>query len=358
MIQNKTTTAIMINTHKITLITVLGLMSFGLRAQSKPDTVIVNFGNSSKMVFYINEKGDLKALESYDLNAIVTDMSKKISADSITTQQEGGEQYLKDSVSTAESAANQIEADTSRIARRDWEDEEEDNWNGDRDGDDWDDRWSDDDNSSIVLSKKIGTNHYINFDLGINNYLGDGNTSPSNSNAPYTVKPWGSWYVAINSVHRSHVGGKLFLEWGGGISWYNFKFEDAGVRLDKTETDLQFGDGEGESFKKSKLTASFVNLNFVPVLDFGSRRKSGFRIGAGGYAGYRLGSHAKYIYKLDGNRERDKDKSDFYLNNLRYGLRLQLGFKGTDLFVNYDMNSLFSEGNAPKLNAFSFGITF
>ena len=48
---------------------------------------------------------------------------------------------------------------------------------------------------------------------------------------------------------------------------------------------------------------------------------------------------------------------NFYLNNLRYGLRLQLGLRGTDIFFNYDMNDLFIENKGPKLNAFSFGIT-
>jgi hypothetical protein len=43
---------------------------------------------------------------------------------------------------------------------------------------------------------------------------------------------------------------------------------------------------------------------------------------------------------------------------MRYGLRGQIGFNDIDLFVNYDMNDLFTEGKGPQLNAFSFGITF
>jgi hypothetical protein len=83
-----------------------------------------------------------------------------------------------------------------------------------------------------------------------------------------------------------------------------------------------------------------------------------FRIGAGPYVGYRIASRSKLVYSEDGDVEKEKDRDSFYLNNLRYGARLQLGFRSTDLFFNYDLNELFVEGKGPKLNAFSFGIIF
>lgn len=335
------------------------------QAQSKADTVVINFGNSSRMVFYINEKGDLEQLKSYDLNALVSDMKDKIEANTTVSSQEDGDKYLKDSLAITDSSTRELDDDSTN------EDEDSYSYNNGDNNDD-DDRWRDnnddswrgkaktwkdriDDDNNIVISNKLGNNHYINFDIGVNNYLEDGDF-PNSNDEQYSVKPWGSWYFAINSVHNNHIAGKLFIESGIGISWYNFKFEDASTRLVKTDTELLFVSGTADSFKKSKLTASFINLSLVPVLKFGSRKK-GFRIGAGGYGGYRLGSHSKYRYKIEGSSERDKNKDNFYLNNWRYGLRLQLGHKGTDFFINYDMNELFSEGRAPKLNAFSFGIT-
>ncbi len=342
------------NLQKLALVTLL-LSPLVHQAQSKADTVIVNFGNSSKMVFYINEKGDLEQLKSYDLNALVSDMKDKIEADTVVNTEESGDQYLKDSLTITDSSVQESEDAqvTEGYDNYSYNNDNDDNDNNDR----WrDSKWKDRGDRNVVISNKLGNNHYLNFDIGINNYLEDGK-SPSSNNAQYTVRPWGSWYFAINSVHKSRIAGKLSIEWGGGISWYNFKFEDASTRLIKTDTELLFVSGAGDSFKKSKLTATFVNVNFVPVLDFGSR-ENGLRIGLGGYGGYRIGSHAKYRYKLDGSKERDKDKDSFFLSNWRYGARLQLGFKGTDFFVNYDINELFSEGRAPKLNAFSFGITF
>lgn len=353
---------------------ILLLMPLINQAQSKADTVIINFGSSSKMVFYINEKGDLEALKSYDLNALVSDMKDKIEAEDTINSNEDGTKYLKDSTVIVKqdeeglgenspkpnndnySYNNDQNDDYDRGDSDRWKNQDNDK-SRDNDNDRWRDRgrdrdkWRNRDNYNV-----FGNNNYFNFDLGMNNYLEDGE-SPSSNNAPYAVKPWGSWYFAINSIHKSHIANRLSLESGFGISWYNFKFEDASLRLVKTDTDLQFVNSTADSFKKSKLTASFINASLVPVFDFGSRKNKGIRIGIGGYGGYRLGSHTKYIYKQDGSREKDKDRGNFYLNNWRYGVRLQLGLKGTDLFINYDVNELFDTGRAPKLNAFSFGIT-
>ncbi|MCU0398702.1 MAG: hypothetical protein MUC73_11440, partial [Cyclobacteriaceae bacterium] len=234
----------------------------------------------------------------------------------------------------------------------------------------WEDNDEDDDewysNHGRQHSRK--THHSINFDLGVNNYLSDGKF-PDESDELYTVRPWGSWYVGINSIQHTPISGKLYLEWGLGISWYNFKFEQDNVLISKSEDGLVFTeDTRDVQFIKSKLTASYINASLVPVFDFGGRGiktrvwdsyGSKFRIGLGPYAGYRIGSHSKLVYD-DGDKEKDKDFNNFYLNNFRYGLRLQLGIYSTDLFINYDLNELFSTSkpNNPSLNAFSFGIVF
>ncbi|MBA4054703.1 MAG: hypothetical protein C0490_08335, partial [Marivirga sp.] len=75
------------------------------------------------------------------------------------------------------------------------------------------------------------------------------------------------------------------------------------------------------------------------------------------YVGYRIASHSKIVYKEDG-KEKDKEHDSFYLNNFRYGVRLQVGYRATDLFFNYDLNELFASGKGPNLNAFSFGVIF
>lgn len=224
--------------------------------------------------------------------------------------------------------------------------------------------------------RRFGTHNDFRIDLGINNFLEDG-SSPSENNELYAVRPWGSWYVALKSENDTHIGGALHLLWGGDVSWYNFKFEDESVRIIDGPEMVQFAQSnEAVSFQKSKLTAAYINASVVPMLKFGSRSRyhrkwfgfrgdnwdfgwnadEGFRIGAGMYAGYRIASYAKYVTKEDGDKEKDRDKDGFYLNNFRYGVRGQIGFRGVDIFINYDLNELFADNRGPKLNAFSFGV--
>ena len=151
------------------------------------------------------------------------------------------------------------------------------------------------------------------------------------------------------------------------MSWYTFKFQKDNILIVKDNDGIQFvEDTRDVEFDKSKLSASFVQASLVPIVDFGGHSRktrvwdgwnNAFRFGIGPYIGYRISSHSKIVYD-DGDREKEKETDSFYLNNFRYGLRLQIGYRSTDLFFNYDLNELFAEGRGPKLNAFSFGVIF
>ena len=218
--------------------------------------------------------------------------------------------------------------------------------------------------------RKMRTTHGLDIDLGINNYLKDGK-SPEATNELYAVKPFGSWYVGLSGTNRTNFGGAFFLEWGGKIDWYNFKFQNESVRIGKDDTEVFFLEDTRTDIDpvKSKLTAAYVDAFLVPTLRFGDSGndrdnwcfdwddKEGFRIGVGGYAGYKIGSYSKFVYEEGGDKRKEKDKDSYYLNNWRYGARLQVGFREVDFFVNYDISELFVENKGPQLNAFSFGIT-
>ncbi|UII24954.1 hypothetical protein LVD15_16770 [Fulvivirga maritima] len=222
------------------------------------------------------------------------------------------------------------------------------------------------DNNEEKKERKATINDF-GIDLGINNYQENG-SAPSDDNALYTVKPFGSWYIALKSINHTHINGSFYLLWGGDISWYNFKFDNEDARMLKGDDGIFFMEESDVNSKKSKLTAAYVNASVVPMLAFGDSKPSqnchwkiwdenqGFRIGAGMYAGYKIGSYTKVVTKEDGDKDKDKDHDSFYLNNFRYGVRVQAGFRGIDLFFNYDLNELFADNKGPQLNAFSFGV--
>ncbi len=314
-------------------------VSAGAVTQAKSgDTVVVELAKTSKVVFTMKERSDLEALKQYDFQALFNDILSKlentdtIKATSINTN------FNTDHVTSNEIATEENSDEGNR--NDDWEDEKK---------------------------PRYRTRHSFNFDLGTNNYL-ENNKFPDAEGSLYTVRPWGSWYVGFNSVMRTRVSTKLFFEWSLGVSMYNFKFQEANTVITETVNGVIFTEDPRDlSFVKSKLTASYVNASFIPMIDFGGDNRksrfwnshnSAFRIGAGPYVGYRLESHSKLVYKEEGDKEKEKNNDNFYLNNVRYGIRMQIGVRSADFFFNYDLNELFVANKGPKLNAFSFGVIF
>jgi hypothetical protein len=337
-------------------------------AQAKTDSVIINVGEKSKVIFAIGDKADLQTLKQYNFQAVVDDLVLKLEQKDSTGLNKPADTYLK---TNTEETTTQAQTQDETEYTQSWRDRDRDDW----EDEDWKDRRTirDRDRDTRVYTSKTKfygrrTYHSFNFDLGTNNYLTPGNSFPNQNNELYSVRPWGSWYVGINSIERTRLARKFFLEWGLGVSWYNFKFENDRLRMSKDANSVIFSEDQRDlNFRKSKLTATYLNLSAVPVLDFGGRSRKAmifngnyggsFRIGVGPYAGYRIDSYTKLVYKDGGNNRRERDHDSYYLNNIRYGLRLQIGFRGTDLFFNYDLNELFAENKGPRLNPISFGIT-
>lgn len=341
----------------VTLIILFSILQ--VKAQQASDTVVVELGKTSQVIFTIKDRKDIEILKHYDFQQLFQDVLTKLEKNDTTGSLAG-----RDSTETNQDIAS--EGDNNED-----DDNDDYSWKSHRENRDDDDDDDDDDNDYSWKRYSHGnrwgrTSQSFNFDLGTNNYLTDGKF-PDSDNALHSVRPWGSWYLAASSIQRTRLGSKLFIEWGVGMSWYNFKFQKDNISILKDDNGIQFvEDLRDVDFKKSKLTASYVHASLVPIVDFGGNsRKSrlwdgynnSFRIGVGPYIAYRISSHSKLVYD-DGDREKDKERDNFYLNNLRYGARLQIGYRATDLFFNYDMNELFSEGKGPKLNAFSFGVIF
>ncbi len=337
-----------------------------LPALSPEDTVTIQIGKNKKIIIWVKDKKELESLQAYDINQMIADLGKTV--DSLENPDHV--LIITDENRTRYKIEVSVDVDTPQDSTsRDWFKAESDTTdeNEGRRGIHFN-------HSSKKEKNPFRTSHHFEFDLGMNNYLNGNNEFPGADNEQYTVRPWGSWFVGINSNFRSRIAGPVAVQWGGGISWYNFKFEDDRTRIERTPDGLDFTQADNDIYSlKSKLTASYLNVNVVPMLDFrykskrttdsdGTKRRTrhykddAFRIGLGGYAGYRIGSHAKYKFD-DGKARKEKDNDSFYLNNWRYGVRFQVGIKGLDLFANYDLNDLFHTGRGPELHALSFGIT-
>jgi hypothetical protein len=92
------------------------------------------------------------------------------------------------------------------------------------------------------------------------------------------------------------------------------------------------------------------------------KTEEGVSLAAGPYVGYRLGGRSKFVYEGSGNlehlrKESSKVNTGLYLENLRYGLRGEIGIgKNLTFFSTYDLNEFFQPGKGPALNPITFGI--
>ncbi len=351
--------------------------AFNTSDDAKKDTVIIELSNKSKIVIVTESQEDLAALQNYDINQMIKDLNDQLSDSVEFMQINDGKAYVNEN-SEVEMKDWEINDDKVRVKlgglEVDVDPDEVDDW----DEDDWEDRRK----VTYEAERVDRTTHHFNIDLGINNWI-EGGQFPDAIDANYTIKPFGSWYVALNSINKTWVTGPIFLEWGMGVSWYNWKLQDPDFRIVEGDTQIELIEDPEINGIKSKLTSSFINVHAVPMFDFSRGRKKvtsyessgvrvrrysrkGFRFGLGGYAGYRLGAHTKFRFKEDGSSDRDKESDNFFLENFRYGLRGQIGWKGLELFVMYDLNEVFASGKGPqnpdtgepaKLNAITFGVT-
>lgn len=307
----------------------------------KGDTVVIKMKNKNKVIV-ITEKGkDLGSFKTIDLNKIVADLDSTFRLDSLSSF--SNRIIIRDS--------------TMKIRRYDFSRGPRKSYNITVD------TWTTSDTNKINFKRSIRRSvrnraaDWFELDLGWNNYFEDGKI-PADENKAYGLTPIWSNYVALR-YQRKFYWQKESNRWsntlGLEVAWNNFKY-DNDVIITKGSDGVSFDPFPADQKKiKSKLTATWLN---VPVMIHYKAKKSSFHLAIGGLVGYRLESHSKTKYDVGGTTKKDHVNTNFYLNSLQYAGRVQVGFYGVDLFLQYNFNQLFAKGKGPELTPFAFGFTF
>jgi hypothetical protein len=207
-----------------------------------------------------------------------------------------------------------------------------------------DKNWS---NDSTLVKKNSKYSGDIVTDLGINLW------NPVNQTP--AVKPWGSWNVEVKYLSQYKATKNFHLNTSLGVNWFNYKLEDRDQVAVRTSNGIaweEFTEGVGT---KSKISASYANLTFIPTLVSNNGK---LRLGVGGYAGLRLGGRGKFVYDdAEGNSKKQFEKANMFANNFRYGLRTEIGVGDVTVFATYDLNDFFLADKGPEVQAISFGIS-
>jgi len=204
--------------------------------------------------------------------------------------------------------------------------------------------------------------HWSGFELGINGFMDKNHSMTQTGDIAWMdLKQARSWNTNINFTQYSIGFGtdKAGLVTGLGLEFNDYHFSNP-ITL-KVENGVTVVDSSyiqaGYKVEKTKITMSHLTLPLL--LEFqipmGEKRKDRIYISAGVIGGVRLGSHTKVVYD-DGSRHKDKNRGDFNIATLRYGLTARMGYKGIRLFANYYPVQLFEKGKGPELYPFSVGL--
>ena len=323
-------------------------IAFGRTEPAPKDSVVILFGKSTRITLHAKDREELKALKNYDFNALLDQLVTLMEQDRRDTSfvMDGDTIVMRDGQVVIRGGGKKEPVTFSiKIGGGDGVKIS----NGD---------------TTVTVNRdrksRVTRTEFV-FDLGLDNYLENGRIVDQ-PNADYVLRPWGSRYLAIGYQFKTRLFGHkspLHLHYGPEVSFNNFMFE-SNRRLVRTDSGVAFADVPDVSeLRKSKLTVIYASLPLMAVLDFGRSHNTRFRIGVGGFIGYRVHSYTKIMYFRDGDKQKDHEAGNFALNSVRYGVQALVGFRGINLFAKYDLNPLFASGRGPTpndLNAFSFGI--
>jgi hypothetical protein len=202
--------------------------------------------------------------------------------------------------------------------------------------------------------------HWKGLELGVNGFMTENNDFEYGSEYNLLDQKYQkSINVNLNFFEQNVnlIRNRLGLVTGLGLTWNNYRFDD-NVRLAKENNRLALStvNAEGTTYEKSKLVNTYLTLPLM--LEVQSNRYSkanSFHLSGGVVGGWRIGTHAKYVYD-DGSRQKDKDRSDFYMNPFKVDAIAKVGWGVLNLYATYSLTPMFQDNKGPKLYPFSIGI--
>jgi hypothetical protein len=215
---------------------------------------------------------------------------------------------------------------------------------------------------SLYAANQARHHNSANFflDLGLNALTNRGSGAPE-------LRTLGSRYVNLGFDAAVRLGGThspAHLIFGPEFAFNNYMLEGNNKWVNQNGITSVVGETNSRQYQKTKLATSTFIVPLMLQFSFRERNErtghshNGFTIGAGGFAGYRLGSWTKLKYFEDGSTYKDKSYGSYGLNDWQYGLQGVIGYHSLTFFAKYNLNELFREGQGPKAQTLSFGIRF
>ena len=141
-----------------------------------------------------------------------------------------------------------------------------------------------------------------------------------------------------------------------GLSWSDYYFDgDNSIAEDENGNIIPVFPPEDISFETSKLSTTYATMPILLEGKIPVAHNRTINIGAGFIGAIKLHSHTKVVY-YDNDKMKIKNKDDFSLNLLRYGVTARVGYEMFQAYGTYYLSKMFEDGKGPELFPFEIGI--
>lgn len=214
------------------------------------------------------------------------------------------------------------------------------------------------DDDSDKPSRRSFKGHLGGIEFAFNGYMSDYWTTsldPSESYMNLNTGKSNTFNIILPNVSlpfTPHFG----LVAAIGINWSDYHFDNNNnIDTDDDGYVIPVYPPDGIRFEKTKLNTTYAVL---PIILEGQIPVSGrktINIGAGFIGAIKLGSNTKMVY-YENDKKKFKNKDDFSLNLLRYGVTARVGYEMFHVYGTTYLSPMFEEGLGPELYPFEVGI--
>lgn len=205
------------------------------------------------------------------------------------------------------------------------------------------------------------------FGMGLNNVL-ENNSLASLENSPYQVARSRFYELGFSWKYRlTEKHSPFHLRYGFSFLWNNLRPDNQqyhifdGNQVDIIDFPTQTGQlGDARLRHVQLIFPLHFELDFSkPKAYVGGRayrKMRSWRIGMGGFVGFKLGTRQYLEYRdLEGVKVEQVQRDNFNMNEYNYGLSAYIAHRGVGFYVKYDLNPLFQNTEIKNL---SMGLRF
>ncbi|MBT3382813.1 MAG: outer membrane beta-barrel protein [Prolixibacteraceae bacterium] len=215
-------------------------------------------------------------------------------------------------------------------------------------------------NDGFNLWQDKFSGHLAGIDFGFNMFLNPDYSGYNSEFMKNNIFRSNSTYINFiqQSIALQHNRNTIGLVTGLGLHLQSYRLDQNTTiqRLpnDFIEPQILFFDQN----QKSKLSVASITIPVlaefqIPINHYDNR----LYFSAGLYISYRVSSHTKIKYRIEGKKEKLKVPDHYSLNDFKYGLMVRSGYHRINFFATYELIPLFMENKGPELTPFTFGIT-